>query len=450
MSKKKIVIIGANAAGIEAAIAARKTSREIEITLVTEESVATYSRCGLPFVLSGQIPAFEKLVVYPPSLYKVMRFDTRLETTATSIDLEGKAIEVESKDGRLEILEYDSLILATGARPIRPHIEGLDKEGVFNLHTLHDGERIAKAMKGASAAAVIGSGYVGLETAEAFIEKGLKATVIDMRTWVLPSQLDQDMAREVQRRFEERGVNFILGQTCEAIFGNEKAEAVSVGGEEVPADIVVVAAGVRPNVDLAEEARIKIGETGGIKTNKRMQTSAEDVYASGDCAETTHLITHRPALPLSGATAVRQGRIAGINVAGGYSIFPGALFSVVSRMLDFEVGSTGLTKLEASKEGFEVTIGKVSGYTRASYYPGAQPIKVKLVVENDTRRIIGGQIVGGEEVTQRINALSLSIQKQMCAYELVKADTCYAPSVCEASEPMVIAADMAIRKLARA
>jgi len=254
------------------------------------------------------------------------------------------------------------------------------------------------------------------------------------------------MAIEVQKRLEEKGVKILLGKPAEAIVGDERAKGVMVGGEEIPADIVLNAAGVRPNTELAKNAGIEIGETRGIKTDIRMKTSAEDVYAAGDCAETTHIVTGRPCLPLLGATAVREGKVAGVNAAGGYTIFPGALCSAVSQLFDFEVGSTGLTEYGASRVGVEVVVGRISGLTRASYYPGAKPIKVKLLIEKEEKRIVGAQIVGGEEVTQRINALSLAIQKRMTVYELIKADTCYAPSVCETWEPMVLAAEMALRK----
>jgi NADH oxidase (H2O2-forming) len=443
---RKIVVIGANSAGVEAAIMARKTDRDAEITVVTDESVPTYSRCGLPFVLSGKIPSFEKLIVYPLPLYRIMKFDLRKETRATGIDTEGRAVEVETKAGEHESLEYDALVIATGARPFRPPIEGLDKEGVFTLHTLKDGEGIAKAMKDAQRVVVIGAGYVGMEIADAFVTRGLKTTVINSQPTILAKTFDEDMSLEVQRRFEERGVELVLGRRAEAILGGDRVEAVVAGEHEIPADLVINATGVRPNVGLAREAGIEIGVTGGIKTNRRMQTSAEDVYAAGDCAETTNPISHSPALPLLGATAVRQGRVAGVNAAGKYSTYPGALFSVVSQMLDFEVGATGLTESWAHEYGLDVIAGKIRGHTRAPYYPGAKPITVKILLERESKQIIGGQIVGGEEVTQRINALSLAIQKNMCWYELVKADTCYAPSVCEASEPIVMAAEMASRK----
>jgi NADH oxidase (H2O2-forming) len=443
---KKIVVIGANSAGVEAAIMARKTDRDAEITVVTDESVPTYSRCGLPFVLSGKIPSFEKLIVYPLPLYRIMKFDLRKETRATRINIGGRAVEVETKAGEHESLEYDRLVIATGARPFRPPIEGLDKEGVFTLHTLNDGEDIARAMKDTRSAAVIGAGYVGMEIADAFMTRGLKTTVINSQPTILSKTFDEDMSREVQRRFEEKGIELVLGRRAEAILGGDRVKAVVAGEHEIPADLVINATGVRPNVGFARAAGIEIGVTGGIKTNRRMQTSAEDVYAAGDCAETTNPITHSPALPLLGATAVRQGRVAGVNAAGKYSTYPGALFSVVSQMLDFEVGATGLTESWAREYGLDTIAGKIRGHTRAPYYPGAKPITVKILLERESKQIIGSQIIGGEEVTQRINALSLAIQKNMYWYELVKADTCYAPSVCEASEPIVMAAEMASRK----
>lgn len=444
---KRIVIIGANAAGVDAAVAARKTDRECEITLLTKENVGAYSKCGMPFVLGGHIESFEKLIVYLSSFYPQMKLDLHTGTTATNIDVKAKTIDFENKEGRQGTLEYDSLIIATGASHIRLPIEGIDKEGVFTLHTLEDGMRIAEAMKNAHSVAIIGSGLVGLEIAEAFIKKAIKATVIEMLPSILPRLLDPDMAQEVQKRFQGKGVNFILGKAAEAIAGEKRVRGVMVGGKEVPADMVINAAGIRPNVDLAKKAGIAIGETGGIKTNVRMQTSAKDVYGAGDCAETTHLVTHTPVLPLLGSTAVREGKVAGTNAAGGYATFPGTLFSAVSQMFDFEVGAVGLTELWAARNGIEVITGKMSGYTRAPYYPGALPIKVKLIVEKENKEIVGARIVGGEEVTQRINALSLAIQKQATVFELVKADTCYAPSVCETWEPMVLAATMAIRKL---
>ncbi|MEM2129465.1 MAG: FAD-dependent oxidoreductase [Candidatus Bathyarchaeia archaeon] len=445
--QKKIVIVGANAAGVDAAVAARKTDRESEITLLTKDSYYTYSRCGLPFVLSGHIESFENLIVYPPNFFKVNKLDLHLETTVTRIDTKSKTVEALSNNGTSETFEYDKLVLATGATPFRLPIEGIDKQGVYTLHTLSDGLKLAEAMKTAKSAVVIGSGLVGLEATEAFVERGIKTTVVEMLPTVLPRLLDPDMSSDVQRKFEESGVTFVLGKSANAILGDNKVKGVSVGGEEIPADIVLNATGVRPNTELAQKAGIDIGETRGIKTNSRMQTSDENIYAAGDCAETIHLVTGKPALPLLGSAAVKMGKVAGINAAGGDAVYPGTLFSWVSRVFHLDVGGVGVTEFWAKQIGMDVVVGKITSKTRASYFPGGLPLKVKILVEKNTRRVVGGQIVGGEEVTQRINILSLAIQNRMSIDDLAKADTCYAPSVCEAWEPIVLAAEIAQRRL---
>jgi NADH oxidase (H2O2-forming) len=444
---KRIVIIGAHAAGTDAASAARKTDRSAEITIVTDQSVAGYSPCGIPFVLGGHIPSFEDLVVFPPSYYNMMKLDLRLETKAKKIDVENKTVEIESKDGKTEVLQYDSLILATGAYPFVPPIRGREKKGVYTLRTLEDGKRVSKALEKAKSTVVIGAGLIGLEAAVAFAERGLKATVVELLPQVLPAMLDRDMARLVQKHLEEKGINIITGRGVDEILGDDHVTGVSVAGEEIQADLVIVATGVRPNVQLARDAGIEIGETRGIKTNMRMETSVKDVYAAGDCAESVNMITKRPTLSQLGTTAVRQGKVAGINAAGGYAVFLGCLGSAVTKLLDLEIGATGLTEFVAGRAGIETVVGAITSKTRADYYPGGKPIRVKIMVEKDTERIIGGQIIGGEAVTQRINALSFAIQKQMTVRELAKADTCYAPPVNETWEPMVLAAEIAIRRL---
>ena len=444
---RKIIIIGAHAAGTDAASAARKTDRSAEITVITNQKVAGYSPCGIPFVLGRHISSFEDLIVFPPSYYQMMKIDLRLETTAKKINVEDKTVEIEDKNGKSEILQYDSLILATGAYPFVPPIKGRERKGVFTLRTLEDGKRINQALEEAKSAVVIGAGLIGLEAAVSFVERGLKTTVVELLPQVCPAMLDKDTARLVQKHLEEKGLKVVTGKGVDEILGDDHVSGVSVAGEEIPADLVIVATGVRPNVQLAKEAGIAIGETRGIKTNMRMETSVKDVYAAGDCAESVNLITKRPMLSQLGTTAVRQGKVAGINAAGGYSVFMGCLGSCVTKLFDLEIGATGLTGFAASRAGIETVAGTITSKTRADYYPGGKSVRVKIIVDKDTERIVGGQIVGGEEVTQRINALSFAIQKQMTVRELAKADTCYAPPVNETWEPMVLAAEIAIRRL---
>ncbi|HXX87419.1 MAG TPA: FAD-dependent oxidoreductase [Candidatus Acidoferrum sp.] len=445
---KRIVVIGAHAAGVDAASAARKTDRTAEITLITEEKHCGYSRCGLPFVIGGQIPSFSSLIVFPPAYFQMMKLTLKTETKATSINTTNKTVETTDKNGKTESIPYDSLIISTGASSFMPPIKGKEKQGIYSLRSIEDGEKIEAAVKkGAKTAVVMGAGLIGLETAIALQERGLSVTVIEMLPQVLPQMLDPDMAKTAQEMLEQKGVKIQIGKPVEEILGTEKATGVVAGGEQYKADLIVSAFGVRANTQLAVNAGIVVGDTKAIKTNARMETSAKDVFAVGDCAESTHIVTQKPSLMQFGTVAVRHGKVAGINAAGGYALFTGVLGSSISRLYDTDIGSTGLTETAAQRARIETVTGTITSKTRADYYPGALPIKVKLVVEKEGQRIIGAQIIGGEEVTQRINAISFGVQMQMTARELSKADTAYAPPVCETWEPLVLAAEMVLMKL---
>lgn len=445
---RRIVVIGAHAAGVEAASAARKTDRQAEITIITEEMTPGYSRCGLPFVIGGQIPNFNDLIVFPKSYFQMMKITLKTETKATALDTAKKTVETIDKNGQKETIPYDSLIITTGASSFTPPIKGREKEGVYSLRTLEDGEKIDQAVrKGAKTAVVMGAGLIGLETGIALHERGLKVTIVEMLPQVLPLPLDPEIAKMVQEMLEQKGIRVLTGKCVEEFLGTDKVTGIVASGEKIEADLFVSAFGVRANTQLATSAGIALGETKAIRTGARMETSVEGVYAAGDCTETYSIVTQRPTLPQLGTVAVRTGKIAGINAAGGYSVFTGALGSAISRLFETDCGWTGLSEAAAKKRGIEVITGTISSKTRADYYPGALPIKVKLVVEKESQRIIGAQIIGGEEVTQRINAMSLAIQRGMTARDLSKTDTAYAPPVCETWEPFVLAAEMVLLKL---
>ena len=445
---KRIIIIGAHAAGVDAASAARKTDRTAQITLIADEKHVGYSRCGLPFVLGGQIPTFQSLIVFPPAYFQMMKLDLRTETKVTSINTQNKTVETQIKDGKTETIPYDSLIIATGANSFMPPIKGREKKGILSLRTLEDGAKIDEAIKnGAKTAVVMGAGLIGLELAIALQERGLKVTVVEMLPQILPQMLDPDMAKIVQEMLTEKGMIILTGKGVEECLGEENITGIVACKEEINSDIFISAFGVRGNTELATKAGIILGETKLIKTTAKMETNIKDVYAVGDCAESPHIVTQKPTVAQFGTVAVRQGKVAGINAAGGYALFTGVLGSAVSRLFDTDVGVTGLTETAAKKAGIDTVTGTISSKTKADYYPGALPIKVKLIVEKESQRIIGAQIIGGEEVTQRINAISFAIQKQMTVRELAKADTAYAPPLCETWEPLVLAAEMVLMKL---
>jgi len=445
---RRVIIIGADAAGVEAASAARKKDRTAEITLVTQEKNAGYSRCGLPFVIGGHISNFSDLIVYPPAYFQMLKLNLRNETKATAINTKEKTVTIVDKAGATEVLPYDSLVIATGADSFMPPIKGKEKPGILSLRGIEDGEKIVAAVKaGAKSAVIMGAGLIGLETGVALIERGLTVTVVEMLPQILPQLLDADMAKQVQDHLQEKGMRILTSKSVEEFLGEDTVTAIMAGGEKIEADLFISAFGVRANTKLAVEAGIPLGETRAIKTNGRMETDVRDVYAVGDCAEAPNIFTHRPICAQLGTIAVRQGKVAGTNAGGDYALFTGILASAVTRLFEIEAGATGISETAAARNRIEVITGAISSKTKADYYPTAKPIKVKLIVEKESQRLIGAQIIGGEEVTQRINALSFAIQKQMTVRELAKADTAYAPPLCETWEPMVLAAEMVLMKL---
>lgn len=445
---RRVVVIGANAAGVEAASAARKKDRSAEITLITQEKNAGYSRCGLPFVIGGIIAGFNDLIVYPPAYFQMLKLNLLTETTALSINTKDKTVSVQRVDGDSESLPYDALVIATGADSFMPPIKGREKKGILSLRGIEDGELIAAAVKaGAKSAVIMGAGLIGLEVGVGLMERGLSVTIVELLPQILPQLLDADMAKMVQEHLESKGMRILTGKGVEEFLGEDGVTAIMAGGEKIEADLFVSAFGVRANTKLAVDAGIPLGESRAIKTNARMETAVHDVYAVGDCAEAPNMITNRPMCAQLGTIAVRQGKVAGTNAGGGYSIFSGVLASAVTRLFEIEAGNTGLTETSALRNRLEVITGAISSKTKADYFPGGKPIKVKLVVEKESQRIVGGQVIGGEEVTQRINCLSFAIQQGMTVRELAKADTAYAPPLCETWEPMVLAAELVLMKL---
>jgi NADH oxidase (H2O2-forming) len=450
---RKIVIIGDNASGSTAASAARKTDREAAITLIESEKYPAYSRCGLPYVLSGQIQNFEDLIVFPMQWYKMMNLDLRLETNAKAIKPAERNVTIE-KEGKEEELHYDSLVLATGGRSFIPPIKGYDKKGIYALRTMNDGKLLREAMKDVKSALIIGAGLIGLETAHAFVENKISTTLVEMLPQICPAMLDWDMANIVTGKIQEHGIDVVVGATVKEITGNDRVNGVVIsekdkGERQIETDMVLMATGVRTRTELVRQLGAEIGVTGGIRTSADMSTAVPNVYACGDCVESHSLIDWQPTRNQLGTTAVRQAKVAGTNAAGGYSIFPGVLGSSVTKIFGFEVGATGYTDLQARRLGYRTVTGSITSRTKAEYYPGGEDIKVKLVVERDLARVIGGQIVAGEEVTQRVNMLATAIQMQMTAQQLAKTDTCYAPPVNVTIEPVSLAAELAITRLRR-
>jgi NADH oxidase (H2O2-forming) len=379
----------------------------------------------------------------------MMKFNLRLKTKAKSINPDDKVVLVEDTEGNFETLKYDSLILATGADPFIIPIAGHDLPGVFAMRTVDDGRAIQEAMKTAESAVVIGAGFIGLETAHSFVANKIKTTIVEVVPYILPALFDEDMADYAQKKIEEHGVTVVLGRRVDAILGKDKVEGVSVGGEEIKADVVVMAAGIRPRTELIRGLGVELGVTRAIRVKPTMETSVSGIFAAGDCVESQSSITGLPCLYQLGTNAVRQGTTAGVNATGGYVSNPRVICSAVSKIFDFELGAVGLSEYQATRVGFQTVSASITGRTRASYFPGGKEVKVKIIAEPILGRVMGAQLIGGEAVAQRVNMLSVAIQKQMTALELSAADTSYAPPVAETVEPITTAAEIVAKKIRR-
>jgi len=323
--QNKIVIVGSNAAGLSAASAARKLDRKANITLITEEAYPYYSRCGLPYVIAGDISRFEDLVIFPQPYFQMMRLNLLTQTTVKYVNPNEKILTVENIDGKTDTISYDKLILATGAQPFIPPIRGVKKRGVFTLRNIQDGLLISKQAIAGKQAVIIGAGFVGLELAHALSIRGVKVMIVEMMPHILPTLLDQDMAMKIHARIVEKDVRIITGKAVKEVKGKEEIEEVVINNEIYIADIVIVATGVRSRTELAIQAGLKIGSVKGIVVNQKMETTIPDIYAAGDCVESRNIVTDLPTICQLGTTAMRQGKVAGINAAGGFSVFKGVL-----------------------------------------------------------------------------------------------------------------------------
>ncbi len=448
--QKKIVIVGGGAAGVSAAIAARKTDRKAQIIVIEETISPLYERGGIPFVIGGEVPSFEALVSFPPEYYDTMRIEVFTETRAKNVDSSTKEVVVLDKERKERRINYDSLILATGADSLIIPVPGHALPEVHGVRTLNDGRNISRDCDTAKAAVVIGARLVGLEMAVALRQRGLEVTVIELSPQILGGIFDSELADEIREKLENEGVRFILGNGMSEILGKDHVEGVRAGSHEIEADMIVMATGVRGRTELAMKTGVELGETNLIKVDKRLETNIKGVFAAGDCIEVINAITGRPTVSQLGANAMRQGKVAGTNAAGGFLTYPGVLGSCITKLFGKEIGSTGLTEAYAKKLGIECVSAYAKVPARPTFYCNDFSIRVKLVAKKIGGRLIGGQIISGREGGPRINTISLAIMKGATVNDLVLFDHAYSPPVAESPDPISAVAEILGKKLIRA
>jgi NADPH-dependent 2,4-dienoyl-CoA reductase/sulfur reductase-like enzyme len=440
----RVVVVGADAAGMSAASQAKRLRPELDVVALERGNHTSYSACGIPYWVGGDVGSADDLVARTPEQHRANGIDVRMRTEATALDLDKGEVEVRDlEEGRTYRLGYDSLVLATGARPRRPPIPGIDAAGVHGVQTLDDGQRLLDALaEQPRRAVVIGGGYIGVEMAEAMVARGLQVTLLDRISEPMAT-LDPDMGALVRTAMEGMGIDVRTSVRIDGVETDDdgRVRAVATDTGRIEADLVVLGTGVAPETTLAQQAGIAVGRWGGLVTDLRMRVFDHDgVWAAGDCVESIDLVSGNRVHVALGTHANKQGRVLGTNLGGGYATFPGVVGTAVSKVCDLEIARTGLKERDCDVVGYAYLAVRVDSTTRAGYYPGAAPITVKMLAEQRTGRLLGAQIVGRENAAKRIDALAVALWNRMTVEELSGLDLSYAPPFSPVWDPILIAA----------
>jgi len=449
---QRLIVVGGDAAGMSAASQARRRrdAGDLKITAFERGNFTSYSACGIPYHIGNVVPDLRSLVVRGPDEFAARGIEVHLRTEVVEIDLERGAVRVRVLDSGEERWEgFDQLVIATGAKPVRPPIDGIGTGNIFGVQVLDDGVAIRKTIDDAkpSNAVVVGGGYIGLEMAEAMVNRGLSVTLVEAAPQPMMT-MDLDMGSLVTDAMRKMGIDVRTEEPVKAFESTDgRVSAVVTGAGVIPADIVILGLGVAPNVDLAPAAGIEIGPSGGVVVDRRMRTPHDGVWSAGDCAEKFHRISRRPVSIALGTHANKEGRVAGINIGGGYATFAGVVGTAVSKVCDLELARTGLNESEAAEAGFDYLTATIDSTTRAGYYPGTENMKTKLIVEKRFGRLLGAQIIGKEGAAKRIDALATAIWNEMHVQEIQHLDLSYAPPFAPVWDPILIAARKAAEKV---
>ncbi len=443
--KRRVVIIGGGAAGMSAAAKARRTNSKLDIIVYERSGFVSYGACGFPYAIKGEIARIEDVIVRTPEQFARQGIQALIHHEVLAIDTERQTVRVRDLTGGREFVDHwDELVLTTGGQPVRPPLSGVDLPGVFTLRNVEDAQAIQHWLheQQPRTGVIIGGGYIGLEMAEALAAHGMQLTLIERLSQVLPG-FDSELAAQVEAELRKHQVDVRLGQTVQAIGGDERVREVLVDGQSIPAEIVILAVGVRPGVALARSAGIALGTTGAVAVDDHQRTNVPHVWAAGDVAEAFHRVTGKPVWVPLGTTANKQGRVAGENLAGGDARFGGIVGTVAVKVFDLEAAMSGLSLARAQTEGFAARAISATANSRAHYMPGHQPITVSLVFDEASRRLLGGQMVGREGVAKRIDTVAAALQAGWTIDELAELDASYAPPFAPVWDPILVAANLA-------
>ncbi|MFG2311975.1 FAD-dependent oxidoreductase [Streptomyces sp. NPDC048566] len=452
-ARERLVVIGGDAAGMSAASQARRLRGPdaLEIVAFERGAFTSYSACGIPYWVGGDVPSRDRLVARTPEEHRERDIDLRMRTEVTEIDVAGGRVRSRELDTGTEAwTAYDKLVVATGARPVRPDLPGIDARGVHGVQTLDDGQALLDTLDSTRGrrAVVVGAGYIGVEMAEALVNRGYGVTVVNRGKEPM-STLDPDMGRLVHTAMEGLGITMVDdAEVTEVLTDGGRGRAVATEDAEYPADVVVLGIGVRPETALARAAGLPVGDHGGLLTDLAMRVRGhENIWAGGDCVEVLDLVSGRERHIALGTHANKHGQVIGTNVGGGYATFPGVVGTAVSKVCDLEIARTGLREKDAHRAGLRFEAVTVESTSRAGYYPGAEPMTVKMLAERRTGRLLGVQIVGREGAAKRVDVAAVALTAGMTVEAMTALDLGYAPPFSPVWDPVLVAARKATAKV---
>jgi len=444
MNKRKLVVIGGDAAGMSAASKVRRVQKEWDIVVFERGRYTSYAACGMPYYIAGKVESADDLIARKPEEFREKQnIDVRTLHEVVEIDPGTKRVRVRNLEKETEFWErYDDLLIATGASPIRPEVEGIDTEGIFGLSTLQSGLNVFDYMRDhrLKKAVIVGGGYIGIEMAEALLERNMKVSLLDMAPEVM-NTMDPDMGKLISKYMREISVDLYLNEKLDHFESKMgKVTGIVTDKRTLDADLVILGMGTRPNTSLALKAGIALGAKDAIRINKKMETSVANIWAAGDCAESFHLVSKQQVNIALGTVANKHGLIAGENISGGSAEFPGVVGTAITKINDLEISRTGLNEKELKDLGIPYKTSTIISKTLPGYYPGAAEITVKLLVEKESGRMLGGQVVGKEGASKRIDTLATAITARMTVQDLAFLDLSYAPPFSPVWDPLQIAA----------
>lgn len=448
MKSPHIVIVGGVAAGLSAATRALRQNPGARVTVFERGAVPSYAACGLPYWLGGEIAEVERLVVRSPAQLRAGGIHLRLRHEVEGIDTGAATVTVRDLESGRSLREpYDRLLLAPGARAVRPPFAQTDLQGVHVLRSLADAQGIMDDLSGVSRVAIVGAGYIGLELAEQLTRCGLSVVVLEAAPAPGGRVVDPELRGLIAEAVTEGGAELRTGVTVTELLGSGRVSTVRTDAGDVRAGLVVVAVGVRPETELALAAGLRLGKTGAVAVNARQESSVPGIWAAGDVAEARHRVTGRRVWIPLGLTANRMGRVAGVNMAGGDARFPGVVGTGIFRVFGLGVARTGLTGEEAEALGLDAVSEDLASHDRAGYMPDDAPLRVRLTAEAGSGRLLGAQLLGRPESVMRVNAAAALLHRRNRIGDLSDMDFAYAPPFSPTFDPLIVAAERLARRL---